>query len=166
MPNKLSDPFDDAAEDSADVISMPRQRRRNEEMDITPMIDITFLLLIFFVVCSKMDPTQTGKIPTAENALAISAKDSAVIFLEPAGDQKVILKRLDQSRFSEDEETMTNEIVEYITAELEKTISKDKNQVMLLGHPDTEVHHVTRVRQIIGDAFEDMEFTYIAVKEN
>lgn len=166
MPEQPESAETSIEDDDLDAVVMPRKARRSEELDITPMIDITFLLLIFFVVCSKMDPTQTGRIPTAENALAISAKDSAVIFLEPGGEDKAILKRLDGSRFSEDEETLTNEIVQYVTAELEKTISKDKNQVMLLGDPAIRVHHVTRVQQIIGDAFEDMEFTYIAVKEN
>lgn len=70
-------------DDDDDEPAMPRKKRPEEEMDITPMIDITFLLLIFFVVASKMDPTQTGKIPEATNGLAISAKDSAVIFIEP-----------------------------------------------------------------------------------
>ena len=39
---------------------MPRKRRFDDaEMDITPMIDITFLLLIFFLVASKMDEGAT-----------------------------------------------------------------------------------------------------------
>ena len=34
-----------------------RRRRGSEEpkMDITPMIDVTFLLLIFFIVASRLD---------------------------------------------------------------------------------------------------------------
>ncbi len=75
--------------DDDDELALPKRKRDEEEMDITPMIDITFLLLIFFVVCSKMDPTQTGMIPDADNGVAVSAKDSAVIFIEPAGEDKV-----------------------------------------------------------------------------
>ena len=150
---------------SADEFVMPRKKRAEEEMDITPMIDITFLLLIFFVVASKMDPTQTGEIPSADHGLAISAKDSAVIFIEPGSGDKAVLTRRDGSQFSEDEETQSSEIVEYVTSELEKSISENKNQVMLLGDAEVKVRHVTRVQQIIGDAFEDLEFTYIAVKE-
>lgn len=161
----MSDEFLEDEEDDADGVP-PRAKREEEEMDITPMIDITFLLLIFFVVASKMDPTQTGNIPDAENGLAISAKDSAVIFIEPAGgDSPAILKRRDQSEFSRDEEAQANEIVEYITNELEKSISKNKDQVMLLGDGEVKVSEVTRVQKIIGDEFVDMKFTYIAVKE-
>lgn len=159
MRNALLDTADE------DVLVMPRRKRESAELDITPMIDITFLLLIFFVVCSKMDPTQTGQIPTAENALAISAKDSAVIFIEPAGKDKVLLTRLNGTAFSDDEEMQRTEIAEYVEQELEKSISQNKNQVMLLADPEVRVNQVTRIQQIIGDAFENIEFTYIAVRE-
>lgn len=155
----------DEEEDEMDAVP-PRAKREEEEMDITPMIDITFLLLIFFVVASKMDPTQTGDIPDAENGLAVSAKDSAVIFIESAGgDAPAILKRRDQSEFSRDEEAQANEIIEYVTNELEKSVSKNKEQVMLLSSGETKVSEVTRVQKIIGDEFVDMKYTYIAVKE-
>jgi len=50
----------------------PRRQLEDTEMDITPMIDVTFLLLIFFIVASKMDesanvplpPAAPGKVPS------------------------------------------------------------------------------------------------------
>lgn len=155
---------DDLIEDEDDF-EMPRKKRDDDEMDITPMIDITFLLLIFFVVCSKMDPTQMGKIPEAQNGIAVSAKQSAVVFIEPAGKDKVILKRIDQTEFSSDEETQTAELIEYISKELKSTLGEEKNHVMIMGDGEVTVGEVTRVQKIIGDAFEDIESTYIAVKE-
>ena len=41
----------------------PKKKREESELDITPMIDITFLLLAFFVVVSKMDPTLAIPVP-------------------------------------------------------------------------------------------------------
>ncbi len=148
-----------------DDFTLPRRRRDDDEMDITPMIDITFLLLIFFVVCSTMDPTNTGKIPEAENGLAISAKTSAVIFVDPGPDGEIILSRLDGSQFSRDEDVQVAEIIEYVTAELERSLGVSKQQVMLFGDANVEVGQITRIQQIIGDAFEDISSTYIAVKE-
>ncbi len=148
-----------------DDFEMPRKKRDDDVMDITPMIDITFLLLIFFVVCSKMDPTQMGKIPEAQNGIAISAKESAVVFIEPAGKDKVILKRIDGTEFSSDEETQTTELIEYISEELKTTRGEEKNHVMIMGDGEVAVGEVTRVQKIIGDAFEDISSTYIAVKE-
>jgi len=152
-------------EDQEDDFALPRRKRDEDEMDITPMIDITFLLLIFFVVASKMDPTQTGVIPKAEHGIAVSAKDSAVIFVNPGPGDTVVLTRMDGREFSSDEAIQASEIVEYITSELEKSINRNKNQIMLMGDADVKVGEITRIQQVIGDAFEDIESTYIAVKE-
>jgi biopolymer transport protein ExbD len=51
----------------------------DSEMDITPMIDITFLLLIFFLVASKMDPSAAISLPPARYGLAVVEKSSAII---------------------------------------------------------------------------------------
>jgi biopolymer transport protein ExbD len=162
MSQAIEDNLDD---DAADDFTLPKKKRGDDEMDITPMIDITFLLLIFFVVCSKMDPTQMGNIPEAQNGIAVSAKESAVVFIEPAGKDKVVLKRIDGSEFSTDEETQTAELIEYISKELKSTLGQEKNHVMIMGDGEIAVGEVTRVQKIIGDAFEDIESTFIAVKE-
>lgn len=154
-------PFDEDEDDFA----LPRKKRDDDEMDITPMIDITFLLLIFFIVCSTMDPTKIGTIPEADNGLAISAKNSAVIFINPGGGDEVILSRMDGSNFSTDEDLQATEIIEYITEELERSLGVSKQHVMLFGDANIEVGKVTRVQKIIGDAFEDVDATYVAVKE-
>jgi biopolymer transport protein ExbD len=152
-------------EDDEDDFALPRRKRDDDEMDITPMIDITFLLLIFFIVCSTMDPTKIGTIPEADNGLAIAAKNSAVIFINPGAGDEVILSRMDGSNFSTDEDIQATEIIEYITEELEKSMGASKQHVMLFGDANVKVGKVTRVQKIIGDAFEDLNSTYIAVKE-
>jgi len=152
-------------EEDEDDFALPRKKREDDEMDITPMIDITFLLLIFFIVCSTMDPTKIGTIPEADNGLAIAAKNSAVIFINPGTGDDVILSRMDGTNFTADEDLQATEIIEYITAELEKSMGESKQHVMLFGDADVKVGQVTRIQKIIGDAFEDLNSTYIAVKE-
>ena len=44
----------------------PRREMGDDELDITPMIDIVFLLLAFFVVVSKMDPKPAVDLPIAK----------------------------------------------------------------------------------------------------
>lgn len=149
-------------EEDEDPIRMSEGIKDEDELDITPMIDITFLLLIFFVVASKMDPTQTGRTPKATHGLSVSAKDSAVLFMSAGSGEKAIIKNLDGAEFSSDEETQISEIVEYVTEELDR----GKQQVMILGDEDVRVGEVTRVQTIIGDAFEDLDATYIAVQED
>ncbi len=152
-------------ENAEDDFALPRKKREDDEMDITPMIDITFLLLIFFIVCSTMDPTKIGQIPEADNGLAISSKDSAVIFINPSGPDNVVLSQYDGTEFSTDEDAQASEIIEYITAEMEQSIGRSKRHVMLFGDGEVKVGQVTRIQKIIGDAFEDLSSTYIAVKE-
>jgi len=153
------------ADEAEEDFALPRRKRDDDEMDITPMIDITFLLLIFFVVCSTMDPTKIGTIPQAENGLAVSAKNSAVIFINPGPDDEVILSTPDGTEFSRDEDAQVSEVIEFITGEIENTTGISKRQVMLFGDANVKVGQVTRIQKIIGDAFEDINQTYIAVKE-
>ncbi|MEO1524401.1 MAG: biopolymer transporter ExbD [Planctomycetota bacterium] len=152
-------------DDDEDDFALQRAQRDDSEMDITPMIDIVFLLLIFFVVCSKMDPTQMGAIPDADNGVAISAKDSAVVFIQPAGKDKVTVSKVDGTQLSTDEETQAAQLIEYIDQELKTTKGRPKNHVMIMGDAEIQVGEVTRVQKIIGDNFPDVKNTYIAVRE-
>ncbi len=153
-------------DDDDDDYVMPKKMAEEDEMDITPMIDVTFLLLIFFVVCSTMDPVKIGEIPDATNGLPVSAKESAVIFVKAAGADKVTVVRGDGREFSRDEAVQESEIIEYVTSEMEKDIGVNKNQVMIMGDASVKVMEVTRIQKIIGDAFEDIDSTYIGVKED
>jgi galactose-1-phosphate uridylyltransferase len=81
------------------------------------------------------------------------------------GRDDVVVSRMDGSEFSKDENTQASEIIEYITSELEKSLGKSKQHVMLFGDAKVKVLHVTRVQKVIGDAFEDLDSTYIAVRE-
>lgn len=49
------------------------------ELDITPMIDVTFLLLIFFMVCSTMQGKPDLDVPVAEHAIGVDSLGAAVI---------------------------------------------------------------------------------------
>ena len=55
-----------------------------EELDITPMIDITFLLLIFFMVTSTMQSEQALDIPTARNGANVDAGQAVMLEIHPA----------------------------------------------------------------------------------
>jgi biopolymer transport protein ExbD len=49
------------------------------DLDITPMIDVTFLLLIFFMVTSIMQKDQDAEIPYAEHGDGVSTQNAAII---------------------------------------------------------------------------------------
>jgi biopolymer transport protein ExbD len=59
---------------------LPRRKRREDaEMDITPMIDITFLLLIFFLVCSTPDQNTSFELAEARYGKGVSERNSIFI---------------------------------------------------------------------------------------
>ena len=154
-------PAIDEFEEEEELVDMGGARTDDEEMDITPMIDITFLLLIFFVVCSKMDPSQTTNLPLADNGMAISAKDSAVVVMKRGTGEKAELQTLDGVSFPSDLDAQTEAITKHITREREN----GKQKIMLMCEKDVRSGEVTRIQRMLATAFEEVQTTYIAVKE-
>jgi biopolymer transport protein ExbD len=56
----------------------------DSEMDITPMIDCTFLLLIFFMVTSTMDSSKQSNVPPAKNGVGIDARGASFVTIKAA----------------------------------------------------------------------------------
>lgn len=74
--------FDDEyRDDEDDVPSMGHRRRTIDpgDLDITPMIDVTFLLLIFFMVTSTMKEPVTADVPPARNGVGADMSDALVV---------------------------------------------------------------------------------------
>jgi biopolymer transport protein ExbD len=68
--------------------SSPFAREReviDSEMDITPMIDCVFLLLIFFIVCSTMDQQSPIDLAKARHGKGVSERDSIIISVGSGG---------------------------------------------------------------------------------
>jgi biopolymer transport protein ExbD len=61
------------------------------EMDITSMIDLTFLLLIFFLVAGKMDPSGALKLPPARYGKSVVEKSSIILTLAAGDGGKAIV---------------------------------------------------------------------------
>lgn len=148
-------------DDDAAPLKLSKRKKGDDEVDITPMIDITFLLLIFFVVASKMDPSQAGAVPKAEYGGGVSTVDSAVILMERGTGERAVIKKGDGEAFFDDPEQQRVEVVDYIIQQL----ALGKKQVMIVGNKDVTVGEVTRVQQIIGDGFDNLQSTFVAVKE-
>lgn len=77
-----------------DVQSKPKKSKLDEaDLDITPMIDVTFLLLIFFMVTSTMQGTPDKDIPPARSGLSRNAAGMVEIVvsspLTPGGEAQV-----------------------------------------------------------------------------
>lgn len=62
-----------------------RRRLAGGELDLTPMIDVTFLLLIFFMVASTMQSTPSLDLPPAENSQGVESAGAIVITVLDGG---------------------------------------------------------------------------------
>lgn len=81
-PNPASQPPE---EDFAPVDIRAGSKREEVEMDITPMIDITFLLLIYFIVASTPDKQTAIQLPKADHGLAVSQLTSTLFTVGDGG---------------------------------------------------------------------------------
>lgn len=101
----------------------PRRKAQDSELDITPMIDITFLLLAFFVVASKMQEQAPIPLPYAKHGEAIAAKDAVMINIDqnaPDVDAMFYLGRTLEkgTGIFETEEDLEERIQQYVEQQL------------------------------------------------
>ena len=66
-------------------LSASRKQLEDAEMDITPMIDITFLLLIFFLVCSTPDQDTAIEMAKARHGRGVGERNSVIITISDEG---------------------------------------------------------------------------------
>lgn len=66
-----SDGLDDSDDDDDDAVDqvLPPSNRPEEEMDMTPMVDVTFLLLIFFMVTAAFSLQKSIEMPRQQTDL-------------------------------------------------------------------------------------------------
>lgn len=160
-----SNPYD-VEDDPADVDEAPLQLgkkpQQDNEMDITPMIDITFLLLIFFLVASKMDPNDAVDLPKARHGDAVVAKNSVTIMVSKGSVEQAKVARGDGRLFSDDLEEQENEIKEYVETEMDKG---DKEHILIKAEKGVKYREVNRVAKAVSLATEEGRPLHIAVME-
>ena len=101
-------------------ISSRRTKTEDADLDITPMIDITFLLLAFFVVVSKMDAQIPVEMPKAASGGSIAEENCVIIVVtteSPGGPSKIFKgQAMDMSNqiTSQDVQDIESEIADYV----------------------------------------------------
>ncbi|MEM9185502.1 MAG: biopolymer transporter ExbD [Planctomycetota bacterium] len=130
---------------------VPKRRRDDDEMDITPMIDITFLLLIFFLVTSTPDSTTAVDLPKAENGSPVS-QISSTIFTVGEGDldSAPVYEadgKVESARLSDDPDERKKQIKEAVERGLQDEAKKD---VLIKADKNVKCREIDRVMKAIS----------------
>ncbi len=148
---------------------LPRRRSKEDsEMDITPMIDITFLWLIFFLVASKMDPSDAVPLPNARFGTAVTTRDSAVLTITQGDGEEVMIYKgdgvlPDKLVSATSARGQEQEIVAYLKDELFDR-APPKLHVVIKAEKSVKHREVSRVARAVGVAKENVKL-FVAVME-
>lgn len=126
---------------------LKRTPMESAEMDITPMIDCTFLLLIFFVLTSTMD-SKAFELPKAKHGAAAVEQNCVIIVIgsgDGGGPAKIYLAdRADEAQLAggspEDQERA---VAEYVTREIRA--HPEKKSVLVKADASVKHRDVARV---------------------
>ena len=132
---------------------MPRRSSQVEdaEMDITPMIDITFLLLIFFLVCSTPDQKSAIELPKAKYGKGVGERDSVIITVSDEGVENAPIYladgKIDSARISDDPDEQS----ELIMKAVEKgRREENKENVLIKADRNVAYREVERVIKAVS----------------
>jgi biopolymer transport protein ExbD len=148
------------AEDDDD--DPPPRRARTEEsaaIDLTPAVDVTFQLLIFFMVTASFSMQKAFDVPPAKQtegvsvAVVVQDESQSAVKVQVDADNTMIVEEQDSKRASN-----YRELLELLKAE--KNASADVTDIQLELHPDST--HEARV--IVIDAATQAGFTRVRNK--
>jgi biopolymer transport protein ExbD len=109
-------------------------------LDITPMIDITFLLLIFFLVASRPDTQIQAELPDARHGMGVG-KRSAIIFTVAQSGQAVAPIYLGDGKLPSDPAAQRDRIQQYVRDGL----AEGKRDVLIEADKGVAYRDIARV---------------------
>lgn len=140
--------------DDADLDEPPILARNREqidaEMDITPMIDCVFLLLIFFIVCSTMEQQSPIDLAEARHGRAVGERESIIISVLGGGVEQAPVYLADGPALDplpNDEEVQREKILAYIEEEQRK---EGKSDVLIKADKNVAHRDVARVIKAVS----------------
>ncbi len=151
-------------------LKLPKRKRNPDdgELDITPMIDITFLLLAFFVVASKMDPQAAIDLPKASYGVAIPEKAAVTLLvtLEEGTNNFKIFKGKNEKNpvLATEPDEIEEEIAQFVQDQL--GANPEKTSILIKASGDVTTGTVEMVRRgVAGSEMAAERQVYVGVEE-
>ncbi|MFH5803690.1 ExbD/TolR family protein [Alienimonas sp. DA493] len=136
------------AEDD-DYVPPPREKRKELDFDITPMIDVVFLLLIFFMVSSTMQEPAKSDAPPAVHGQGIDAAGTIKVILLPERGGEYEVELPDGEIVPLEEALETDRITAAVAAA--RAANPSKNEVVLLADRDATAEQTFPILRQIGE---------------
>jgi biopolymer transport protein ExbD len=132
--------------DDALLVNGRRKSRMDEiDMDITPMIDMTFLLLIFFLVSSTPDQQTAIDLPAAQHGVGVSQLESVVFTIAEGGVDVAPAYaadgRIPGTELPDEPEARRNRVRELV----EEGFRNDKTSVVIKGDKNVAYRDVAQL---------------------
>ncbi len=146
------------------MLRTKKEKKKKEfdgEFDITPMIDVVLLLLIFFMVSTRMAPESRMVLPKAKHGEFASLHDAVVLVVKKSGTDVAMVFTANGKKLSDDPDAQSAEITEYVMAELQE---KGKKSVLIQGEPSVLSSEIVRVQQAVNPAIDQEQPIMIAVE--
>jgi biopolymer transport protein ExbD len=129
-------------------------------MDITPMIDVTFLLLIFFILTNNASKTTAVELPKARHDISVNSRESVVLTIfKTEGEPQVYLS----NGKKENGPASLSEVTNYVR----EGVVREKRNVIILSDTEVPSGFVEEVALAASEASEEelRYFTGVLVKK-
>jgi biopolymer transport protein ExbD len=134
------------------------ENQPDDELDLTPMIDMSFMLLAFFVVSSSMEAGSPLKLPSAESGDRMDVNRTAVVtvFNEPQAPEIFL-----------SDGTRTNGPVTLaeVTSFARESVDQGKSTMVIKADRETPSGFVEEVARAAGEVEGVKEF-FVGVRDN
>lgn len=150
------------ADEEPEQVELGARPPMDDEMDITPMIDMTFLLLIFFILTSKMTGEKSYEVPPAKHGSSIATKNCVMLSVTRGVSDTPIVAKADGSVFSDDPEQQSAEISEYVQMQME---TGGKTEVLIRAEGNVTAKQLKKVEQAVAEVLEEGKLINLSVSE-
>jgi biopolymer transport protein ExbD len=153
-------------EDGEQEFQLLRRKRPQEdtEMDITPMIDCTFLLLIFFTVTSTPDAQTALNLAPAKHGVGVSQRDSIIISISDNGESEPVSIYLADGKVGEPLKGANEDQEAAIRQAIEEGMAEGKRSVLIKAEMGVLHRDVSRIAAAAGGVSEEVTLN-LAVME-
>jgi len=147
-----------------------KKKKQEADIDITPMIDIVFLLLAFFVIVSKMDPSAAVEMPPAKYGVPIADSETVVLVVRETESEvpEVYLGKNDaeENSVSGGIEDVVDAVAQYV--EREFAADAEKTKVLIKAERKVKSRHVSLVKDAVSQAIDEEsgQRLFVGVEEN